>query len=182
MNTVDLRPAVELITSTTRQRWVLIALVVVASVVASAVTGIASGNHAPVLTAVATALAIAAAVLPDTHFAAAVMALVAGRWAFTVDDVTTPWVIAVAVCLLAVHSAVALMAVVPCTASVDPATIRRWGLRTLAVSVATAAMWALTSILDQRRPAGSTALTLAALLTVAAGALAAARWSPPDRP
>jgi len=150
------------------QRWALIALAVVAATAASTVTALAAGRQTDVVLVLVVGLGVASAVRPDSHTAAVVMAIVVWQWLASIDDAMTPWVIALAALLFVFHAAVALMAVAPVSAEIEWSVLVRWVRRGVVVVGATAAMWALVAVMNERRAAGNVALTVVGLLVLTA--------------
>jgi hypothetical protein len=70
--------------------------------------------------------------------------------------------------LFVFHAAVALMAVAPVSADIEWSVLARWMRRGVVVVVATAAMWALVAVMNERRAAGNVALTVIGLLVLTA--------------
>ena len=125
-------------------------------------------------------LAAVAAIQGGSHTAAVVLALVILQWMYVVDDVTTPRSLVVALCLLAFHSLLALMAVTPHSTTVHPGVLRRWAQRVLTVAVATTIVWVFVRVFEQRDAAANSQLTLLALLAAGAGIVALVRLSVDD--
>ena len=155
------------------QRWVLIGVAMTAAVAAPLVTGVVDGNVNGVMVAIVFAAAVGATARPDFHTALAVEAIVVWQWLATVDDPLTPWAMAMAGCVFAFHTTVALMSVAPMTSVIDALVVRRWVKRSVPVVVATLAAWLLVMTLDGRQAPGSAVLTAAAFVTLAGLALAA---------
>ena len=150
------------------QRWILIAVSVLAATAATTFTALAAGNQTGVMVVLVVGLAIGAAASPDSHTALAVEVLVVWHWLASADEPTTVWVVPMAWCLLTFHTVIALMAVTPITADVDRAVLVRWSGRTAAVALAVGAMWALVVAMDERDAAGNTALTMLGFVTLTA--------------
>lgn len=150
------------------QRWGLTALSVLAAAAASTSTALAAGHQNIVVFALIVGLAIASVISPDTHAATAVEVIVIWQWFATTDDLTSAWAVPVALCLFVFHTIIALMALTPTTAKVDRSILVRWSRRSGYVVLATVGMWALVAIMDERRAAGSAALTLAGFVTLTA--------------
>ncbi len=125
-------------------------------------------------------LAAAAAIQGGSHTAAVVLALVILQWMYAVDDVTTPRSLVLALCLLAFHSLLALMAVTPHSTTVHPGVLRRWAQRVMSVAAATTIVWVLVRVFEQRDAAANSQLTLLALLAAGAGIVALVRLSVDD--
>jgi hypothetical protein len=169
----DLQRLINRLWLVSRQRWVLIAVSVVAATAATTFTGLAAGNQTGAIVVLVIGLAIGAAAIPDSHTALAVEGLVVWHWLASTEDPTTAWVIPMTWCLLVFHTAVALMAVTPVTADVDRAILVRWARRTAIVALGVGAMWALVVAMDERDAAGNTALTVLGLVTLTALVVAA---------
>jgi hypothetical protein len=164
----DLQRLIDRLWLVSRQRWILIALSVVAAALATTFTGLAAGNQTGVIVVIVIGLAIGTAANPDSHTALAVEILVVWHWLASTDDPTTAWVIPMTWCLLVFHTAIALMAVTPFTADVDRAILVRWARRTAIVALGVGVMWALVVAMDERDAAGSTALTMLGFVTLTA--------------
>lgn len=149
------------------QRWVLNAVSVLAAAAASTSTALATGHQNIVVLALIVGFAIASVISPDTHAATAVEVIVIWQWFATTDHPTSAWAVPVALCLFVFHTIIALMALTPITANVDRSILVRWSRRSGYVVLATVGMWALVALMDERRAAGSAALTLAGFATLA---------------
>ena len=103
--------------------------------------------------------AVASVLLPDSHAATAVGAIVVLQWLATVDGTTSGWAILVALCLFVLHASVGLMALAPISATIDRSIVLRWARRSGSIVVATIAMWAVVVVMNERRAAGSAVLT-----------------------
>ena len=148
------------------QRWSLMAVAVLAAIGASTSTALASGRQTGIVLAVIVVLAIISVLLPDSHIATAVEAVVVLQWLTTVDDATTAWVIPIAMCLFVFHLAITLTALTPIAAAVDRPTLLRWSRRSLWIVVATIGMWALVAGMAEREARGSVALTVVGFVTL----------------
>lgn len=146
-------------------------LVVLSPLTAVGITWLAAGRVVPVVAVVVALLACACAARPASHLGVLVVAAVVAEWLAIVDDRTSPWSIGVAVGLTGFHAALAAATVAPPTAPWTMAMRRRWSRRVAALVVATGATWLLVVLADSVRPAASTALLVAALSVIAAGAL-----------
>lgn len=149
------------------QRWLLIASCILASVAASVGTAMAAGQQTGVVLVLVIVLAAGTAASPDSHTALVVEIVVVWHWLASSNDPTSPWVILVAAALFVFHSIVALMAATPITAVVDVNTLRRWAIRSVAVTLATVAVWTLVELMSRRDAPGNAALTFAALVVLA---------------
>lgn len=141
----------------------------VAPAIALACAAAASGRTVPLVDAVVVALAVATALLPDSHLGLAVLAAVAGVWFVTVDDVATPWAVGAAVALVVFHTAASAAATVPPAARWTRAMHRRWGRRVAATVVATAAAWGAVALLHGATVAGSSVFVGATFVASALG-------------
>jgi hypothetical protein len=150
------------------QRWMFIALSLCCVAGASTVTALASGTQTGVAVALMLALAGVAVVRPDSHAALGVEVAMVWQWLATTDDATSRWTVPFAVLLLAFHTLIALMAVTPITASVPVSLLGRWVWRCGFVAATAVGVWAIVVIMDQRRAAGSVALTALGFVTLAA--------------
>ena len=161
----DLQRLIDRLWQVSWQRWILIAVSVVAATAATTFTALAAGNQTGVIIVIVVGLALGAAAFPDSHAALAVELIVVWHWVASADDPTTAWVVPMSWSLLVFHTVIALMALTPITATVDRTVLVRWAGRTAAVAVAVAVMWILVVVMDERRAAGSTALTAVGLVT-----------------
>ena len=166
MNGGDLQRLINLLWLVSRQRWVLIAMSVVAATAATMFTALAAGNQTGAIVVLVVGLAIGAAASADSHTALAVEVLVVWHWLASIDDPMTAWVIPMTWCLLVFHTVIALMAVTTITADIDRAILVRWAGRTALVAFGVGAMWSLVVAMDARDAAGSTALTVVGLVTL----------------
>jgi hypothetical protein len=169
------------IRATSGQRWVLALIAVAAPVIACIATGAASGSNPTAVAIVAALLAIVSSVRPDTHLGMFVACAVVWFWLAKVTDVTTPWSMVAAVSLFVFHAATALMGLGPAGMNLDRTIIRRWLLRSGAVTASTSAVWAIVVLLDHRQASGSALLTLAALVTMITATLVIRARSVPSR-
>lgn len=162
----ELPPWIERVVLVSWQRWAIILVALGAAAGSSTITAIAAGTQTAIVFVVIVALAVAAVIRPDSHAAAAVMAVVVWQWLAAVDDSMTPWAPALALTLLLFHTAVALMAVTPSSANVDRTVLWRWFRRCCWVILATCAIAALVALMNQRNAAGSVSLTVVGLVTL----------------
>jgi len=168
MTTSRLQSSIDLVRSTSRQRWRLGLAAVVSVMVAAIVAGFAIG---PFLILLVTLPAVFAAVRPGSPAALATIAVVAAEWLGSADEAASPGSIVVAIGLFGFHAAISLLAVTPHSARVDAHVIRRWTQRSAAVTIATTFVWAMVAAMDRRQPPASSVLLFLAL-----GSLAAATW------
>jgi hypothetical protein len=183
MNVGELQLLIERLATVSLQRWAFVVSSLVAVVGASTCTASASGQQSGVVLALIVGFGVLAVIRPDSHTALAVETIVVWQWLATVDDLTTPWAIPMALSLLVFHTLIALMAVTPISAVVDRVVVARWLWRCGAVATATVAMWLVVVLVDGRNADGNAALTAAAFATAAAlvVALRANRSSAPNR-
>ena len=163
--------------ATAPQRWALGSIGVVAIVVAMATTIVDADQRFGWFGWFVVVTAVVAMVQAGSHTALLTIALVVVRWLGAVDDVTTPRTIIVAVCLLAFHSSLALMAVTPHTAPIAAEVLRRWARRCGLLVVATIIVWLLAHALEQRQAPADPFLTLLALGTLGAATVLLRRRS-----
>lgn len=157
--------------NTSRQRWALGGTAVASAFASSAVIGLGSGDGLGWVVVFVATLAAIAAVQAGSHTALGVVAVIVLQWLGAVDDVSTPRSLAVALCLFVFHGVLALMAVTPHSATVDPAILRLWLQRSGSVAAGTVATWLVVLVFAQRDATGNAALTLGAVVALAAGAL-----------
>lgn len=159
------------------QRWAFGLAAVVMATGALLVTLLGTGDRFGWFAVLTVVLAAIAAVQAGSHTAAVVIVLAVLQWMSAVDDPTTPRSLVVAVCLLVFHSLLALMAVTPHSTTVPPDVLRRWAQRVGAVTITTAAVWALVRVLQQRDAPADPRLTLLALLAAGLGVVLLLRRS-----
>ena len=162
--------------ATAPHRWALSVLAVLAAGLA-AHTAAASAygwrEGSPLVVGVIVALAVGAAVRPESGFGVAVIAAVTWRWlAVPTADAMSAHVVLVACSLLLFHVAIALMAATPPDAAMPTFVLRRWGARTAVVAAVTVTIWALAAAMRSRSGSAETALTVAAFAALASAALA----------
>lgn len=169
MNDTALQARLDQLRATGAQRWLLAAVAIVAATLAAAAGEFTADGHSARMVVVVIVGAAVAAAIPDSHAGFVVIAIVTLRWALAVDDVTTPWALAVAIGLLMFHTVIALMAVTPPTANIDRRLLQRWLRRTGWIALATTVVWTLATTLQRQQLAGTAPLTFAALaaLTIA---------------
>lgn len=175
MNSDQLQELLDRIAITSWQRWILVALAIVSATAASTVSAVVEGHQTGGVVVLIVALALAASLRADSHIASVTMAIVVWQWIAGADDLTTPWSIALAGCLLAFHVSISIMAVTPITAVVGADVLLAWARRVTAVMAATPAMWVLVVVLEQDERPGRVLLTAAGLITLG-GLVLAARW------
>jgi hypothetical protein len=163
------------------QRWALIATAVLTAVAASTICAVEAGHQTGVVVVLVALLALAAASIPDSHTALAVQGLVVWQWLASTDDLTSAWVIALALCLFAFHTLIALMAVTPISAVVDRSILVRWSARSGYVAVATIGMWVLAVVLEERRAPGDASVTFVGLVALILLVVAARIYGAPSR-
>ena len=175
MNGGRLQRVIDVARALSLQRYLLCALTVVAALAATTVITVGSDGASAVptrLMGLILVLAIGAVVYPDSPAGLAIIAVIAWQWIATVDDVTTPRSVMVAICLVVVHAVLALMAVTPHTTIIDTKVLGRWAGRTAAVSLVTALVWLLVVAFDRLDLAGSPLFTGVALGLLGVGVVA----------
>lgn len=162
--------------ATAPHRWALSVLAVLAAGVAAhtaAASAYGWSEGSPLVLGVIVALAVGAAVRPESGLGVAVIAAVTWRWlAVPTADAMSAHVVLVACSLLLFHVTVSLMAATPPDATIPPPVFRRWGARTAVVAAATVAVWALAAAMSSRSGSTETALTVAAFAALASATLA----------
>ena len=172
MNDTRLQGWIDELQDTSGQQWLLRLIAVVVALGALASVSAEVGRLWPFGLVVVAALSIASAFRPDSHTAAAVIAIIAWHWLAVVDRVDTVWLPVAACCLLGYHSVIALTATFPVGGVVPTATLMQWLRRTALGSGATVALWVVVVLLDRRDGPGNGLLTALALVVVAGGAVA----------
>jgi hypothetical protein len=155
-------------------QWLLRALVVAGPLVALFATVPAGATPRWWLVLLVGGLAGLFALLPESAAGPAAYVLVVAWWGVGLRDGVHPAALLAAAGLLASHLAATVAALGPGTLPVDPAVLRRWGLRGLLVLPSAALTLAVVAVVrDQPAPPGLWAVGLAALLAglVAADAL-----------
>lgn len=147
-----------------RQQKLLRGGVVAAAVAAVGVTDAAGELSGPGVVFVLIG-AIATALRPDSHAGTVAVVAVAVQWFAGVDDVRSPWTMAAAALVLVIHTAAALAASTPPTATAPLDLVERWSRRAAVVLAATIVVWGLTWAFEALDTGPSA-------LLVAAGALA----------
>lgn len=162
--------------ATAPHRWALSVLAVLtAGLAAHAAAASAYGwrEGSPIVLAVVAALAVGAAVRPESGLGVAVIAAVIWRWlAVPTSDVTSAHVVIVAFSLLLFHVSVALMAATPSDATIPRSVLGRWVARTAVVAVVTGAVWVLAAAMSSRSGSTETALTVTAFAALASATFA----------
>jgi len=163
------------------QRWSLAFAAVVAAALVPIVTGVAGSGQSPVILAVVVGLAGASVTQPDSHVALTVPLVGVWHWTASTDASTSGWALAVAVCVFAFHTLVALMSTTPPRATIDTRSVVRWLRRSVVVVAATVAVWVLVNAADRVDLTGSPVVTtigfVAAIVLMLA--LITPRRSPP---
>jgi MYXO-CTERM domain-containing protein len=149
-------------------------------VLALAAISAAASAVAPAMVVLILPLAVACAVWPDTHVGLLTIVVLLVHHAWVIDDVTSPWVLAVAVSLLGMHTCMAAATVVAPGSRWSATMRRRWAGRTAVVLGATVLTWAGAGLLGTTEPGGSPWL-LGVVLLALAGAGAWARRHSIDR-
>lgn len=160
---------------------VLRLLIVLSPLTAVGVTWLAANRALPPVAAVVLLISIVCAVSPSSHFGILVVATVAIQWVAIVPDRATPWSIVAAAALTVFHASHAAATVAPATTAWTSAMRHRWMRRTLALIVASAAMWLVVAAADATELASNTLLLTASLVVLAAGALWAGSGNPGHR-
>jgi hypothetical protein len=106
-------------------------------------------------------------VVPDTHFGTLVVTIIGVAWLVSVHHTMTLWSLGTALALLVFHAALAAASIAAPSASWGPAMRRRWSRRVGVVAVACVATWLLVGALHGHQLPGSTALIVAALVSLA---------------
>lgn len=150
---------------------VLRSLVVVSPLSAVGVTWLAAGRARPEVAVLVALLAMASAARPNGHLGLLVVAAVTVQWIAMVDDHATPWSVGCASALMVFHASLAAATVAPPTAAWTPAMARRWCRRAAVLALAGSVTWVLVAIAKSLRPAGTTAVLVAALLVLSVGAV-----------
>ncbi len=148
------------------QRWMLVAVALVSAVSASWLAATEEGHQTGIVVVIVVALAIGATILPDSHAALFVVAVILWQWLASADDVLTPLAVPMALSLFVFHTTIALMAVTPISAHVDRPSIVRWAVRSSYVAFATATMWVIIVVMNERRAPGSVTLTSVGFVTL----------------
>jgi hypothetical protein len=146
-------------------------LTLVSPLVSVGCTRLAAGYTVPAINLIVVGLALACAVVPDSHVGLLVVLLVGIEWLATVDDPATPWSMAVAVSFTVFHAAMAAASVAPPAARWTPAMCRRWMRRSFAVMAASAGAWATMAAIKTFDVASSSVLVTASLLVLAIAGL-----------
>ncbi len=133
MITARLQHWLDTLRATSPHRWALGAAAVLSVVVAIATILVGSGRSFGWFALFIVVVAVVATVQAGSHTGFAAIALVAGFWLGTVDDVTSGRSVIVAICLLVFHTALALMAVTPHSSTIHPDVLRRWLARSTLV-------------------------------------------------
>lgn len=165
------------------QRWSFAFAALVAAALVPIVTGVAGSGQSPVILAVVIGLAGASVTQPDSHVALMVPIVGGWHWTASTDASTSGWALAVAVCLFAFHTLVALMSTTPPRATIDTRSVLRWLRRSIVVTSATAVVWVLVVTVDRVDLAGSAVVTTAGFVaaTTLMVALIVPRRSQPSR-
>ena len=146
-------------------------LVLTSPLVAIACTWLAAERTIPALDVAVVALALACAVVPDSHAGSLVVVLIGIEWWATVGNRTSPWLLAAGVALTVFHASTAAASVAPLAARWTPAMTRRWLRRTAMVGAATCVMWSVVAVIGDHRVRGNSLLLATALVAVAFAAL-----------
>jgi hypothetical protein len=158
------------------QRQALAGSAALAIALALAVTGGTTDLTFGLYSLGVTVLALSAALVhADSSFPVVVVTLVVIRWLVSDGSPTSPATIAIAACLVAFHTIVALLAGLPPGATVPREVLVRWGHRWLVVIGATALWWAVLVLLSRRDAEASSLATVGALTALVVGLLAVRR-------
>ena len=165
-------------------QWVLRVLVVVGTVGAVLATGPAGDWPPSVLLAVVSALAVGAALAPDSLAAAVAFALVLAWWAVGPADSLHPMVLPAAALLVTAHLAAMLAASGPGGFTPEPALVRLWLVRGVLVYLPVPMLYAVArGLRSAPEPPYVWVLGLgAALLALVAAGLVFTRAAGPDEP
>lgn len=153
---------------------VLRVLIVVAPLLAAASTNAAGHTNTALVVAIAVT-ALMCVLVPDSHLGLLVVGLIGIQWVATVDDTTSPWMLATAASLTVFHTAMAAAGAIPSGASWSPAMRRRWSRRPLLLIAACGASWVALLVVDAVDPDRSAVLVTSALVVLAAAGLWATR-------
>lgn len=153
---------------------VLRVLIVVAPLLAAATTCAAGTVHTAFVIIIGVA-ALVCMLAPDSHAGLLVIGLIALQWLTTVDNTSSPWLVATAASVTVFHAALAAAASIPAGAAWSIAMCRRWVRRTLALIAACAGSWGALVVIDGIGPGNSAVLVTAALIVLAAAGLWATR-------
>ncbi len=174
---IDRREVTEALAGEGRHRMVLRGAIVVLGIAAGTVTAIAGGTPRPTGQLLLLVLTLATAIVPDSLFPAGLTIGVAVFWGATVPRPERPAdlvpALITAVLLLGVHLAAAALSVWPPGATIPASARRRWLRQGLLVAAGTAAAAGLAGLLLAAHPPGVALVSLAALVAIAGGALAA---------
>jgi len=171
MNETRLQEWIDELHETSSQQWGLRLVALMTSLGAMASVAAELGRSWPFGLLVVVVLAVASAIRPDNHTAAALICVIAWHWLATVDRIDTVWLPATTCCLLVYHSVIALTASFPVGGVVPVSTLLIWLRRTGLGACMTLFMWGLVVLLERREAAGSGVLTALALALAAAGAV-----------
>lgn len=150
---------------------VLRLLILLAPVAAVGCTALAAGRTMPALVVVIVGLTLACVLVPDSHLGLLVVVIIAVHWLATVDDVTTPWSLALAATLTVFHAALATTGAAPPSARWTMAMMKRWSLRVGAVWLAAAATWGAALAVDHFEVSKSASIVTSSLMVVALAGL-----------
>ncbi len=144
-------------------------VVLVSPLVVAAATMAASGAVQPIALVVFALAGLACATSTDSHVGLVTMLLLALNWVQTVRDDTTPWVLVAAAGVVALHTSLAALTVIPPAARWPARSARRWGRRAALAWSAAVPVWLLTQVWSDRSPGGN-----AVVLVIGLAALVAA--------
>jgi hypothetical protein len=152
-------------------QWALRGVVVAGLMVALLATGLRGDWPAWWLVVLVGGLAAGFAVFPEAAVGTTATALVLAWWGFAFRGGPYPEALLAAAGLLSAHVAAVVAGHGPGDMPVDPATVRRWVVRSLVVFTASPAVFVVALLLrDQPEPAGIWVAGLAAALVTAVAA------------
>ncbi|MEX0846846.1 MAG: hypothetical protein WD023_03625 [Ilumatobacteraceae bacterium] len=129
----------------------------------------AASAVAPAMVLLMVPLALGCALLPDSHVGLLAMVVLLVHHTWVVDDVTSPWMIVVAISFLGMHTCMAAATVAPPGARWSSVMRRRWTRRIVVVLGATAVAWLAARLLAAASPGGASAWVLGPVLVALAG-------------
>jgi hypothetical protein len=144
------------------------ALVVLGAVLLLATIPAAGGRFHPLLSTALLLLAVAVAVVPETHVGIVLLLGLGGLWAISVPDRLDGWLLLAAAELLLVHLAATLASYGPAGHRPDAALLALWGRRAVGCLAAAAGGWLVARTLTFLHLPGSRLALAAALLVLLA--------------
>jgi hypothetical protein len=130
----------------------LLRLVTPLATVAFLLVTLLHGHVASLFTGPAIALALGAALLPDSAIATFLLLDLALIWALAVPDPLTPWAVPAGLLALAVHLATTLAAVAPPSGRLPASLVRAWVLRSAGLAATVPATWLALRLVAARPP------------------------------